>query len=51
MKISSALFLASVITGAHAFAPSRSGVRSSTAVYGTPGMDMSGNNWKVSLRV
>lgn len=46
MKISSTFLLASVLTGSHAFAPSRNGVRTSTSIYGTPGMDMSGNTWK-----
>jgi len=48
MKLAtSALVLTAVISSCSAFAPSsKAFVRTSSAVYGTDGLDLSGNNWK-----
>jgi|AntRauTorckE5430_2_1112549.scaffolds.fasta_scaffold23845_2 hypothetical protein len=48
MKLATAaLVLTAVISSSSAFAPaSKAFVRPSSAVYGTEGLDLSGNNWK-----
>jgi hypothetical protein len=47
MKLAtSAIIVATSILSASAFAPNNAFARPSTAVMGTPGMDLSGNSWK-----